>query len=262
MNDAAPIAATSAVPVYAPGPVPAVNGKIGVLLVNLGTPDGADAASVRRYLKEFLSDPRVIENQGVVWQLALNGVILPHPPAAQGARLRQDLEPGQERIPAQDHHPLAGREARRRAGAAAAPRLLVDWAMRYGNPSIASRLADLVAQRLRAHSRRPALSAVLRRDHGDGGRRGLSRARAPCGSSRRCGSRAPYYDDPVYIEALASSTSGGDRAARFQARCHPRVVPRHTEGLCRQGRSLLHAMRRDHAAAARRARPRRSRNCC
>ena len=51
--------------------------KVGVLLVNLGTPDGADAASVRRYLKEFLSDPRVIENQGVIWQLVLNGVILP-----------------------------------------------------------------------------------------------------------------------------------------------------------------------------------------
>ena len=48
-----------------------------MLLVNLGTPDGADAASVRRYLKEFLSDPRVIENQGLVWQLVLNGVILP-----------------------------------------------------------------------------------------------------------------------------------------------------------------------------------------
>src|ERR1700694_5531620 len=51
-------------------------GRIGVLIVNLGTPDGADAASVRRYLKEFLSDPRVIENQGLVWQVALNGVLL------------------------------------------------------------------------------------------------------------------------------------------------------------------------------------------
>src|SRR6185503_6572935 len=76
MNDAAPIAAASAVPVYAPGPVPAVGGKVGVLLVNLCTPAGADAASVRRYLTELLSDPRVIKNQALVWQLALNGVIL------------------------------------------------------------------------------------------------------------------------------------------------------------------------------------------
>src|SRR5499426_4770281 len=51
--------------------------KIGVLLVNLGTPEAADAAAVRRYLKEFLTDPRVIEDQGALWQLVLNGVILP-----------------------------------------------------------------------------------------------------------------------------------------------------------------------------------------
>ena len=57
-------------------PAPAA-GAIGVLLVNLGTPDAADAPAVRRYLKEFLSDPRVIENQGVVWQVVLNGIILP-----------------------------------------------------------------------------------------------------------------------------------------------------------------------------------------
>src|SRR6202012_3299269 len=50
--------------------------RIGVLLVNLGTPDTADTRGVRVYLKEFLSDPRVIENQGLVWKLALKGVIL------------------------------------------------------------------------------------------------------------------------------------------------------------------------------------------
>ena len=77
MNEAAPISAATAVPAYVPGPARVEGGKVGVLLVNLGTPDGADAASVRRYLKEFLSDPRVIENQGVLWQLVLNGVILP-----------------------------------------------------------------------------------------------------------------------------------------------------------------------------------------
>jgi len=49
--------------------------RVGVLLVNLGTPDTADTKGVRVYLKEFLSDPRVIENQGLLWKLALNGVI-------------------------------------------------------------------------------------------------------------------------------------------------------------------------------------------
>ena len=50
--------------------------RVGVLLVNLGTPDTADAQGVRVYLKEFLSDPRVIEDQGLLWKLILNGIIL------------------------------------------------------------------------------------------------------------------------------------------------------------------------------------------
>jgi len=50
---------------------------IGVLLVNLGTPDAAEPAAVRRYLKEFLTDPRVIENNSLLWKSVLNGIILP-----------------------------------------------------------------------------------------------------------------------------------------------------------------------------------------
>src|SRR3982751_6756517 len=59
-------------------------GRIGVLLVNLGTPDATDAASVRRYLKEFLSDARVIENQGPIWKFVLNVIILNKRPKAKG----------------------------------------------------------------------------------------------------------------------------------------------------------------------------------
>ena len=55
--------------------------RVGVLLVNLGTPDTADTRGVRIYLKEFLSDPRVIENQGLLWKLVLNGIILRTRPA-------------------------------------------------------------------------------------------------------------------------------------------------------------------------------------
>src|SRR5436190_9941180 len=82
MNEATPIDPQTATPVPAelpaPEPLPAAAPtKIGVLLVNLGTPDAADAKGVRRYLKEFLADPRVIEDQGLVWKLVLNGIILP-----------------------------------------------------------------------------------------------------------------------------------------------------------------------------------------
>src|SRR5262247_4483701 len=74
MNEALPTAPASAATADRPT---AAAGKIGVLLVNLGTPEAADAAAVRRYLKEFLTDPRVIEDQGALWQLVLNGIILP-----------------------------------------------------------------------------------------------------------------------------------------------------------------------------------------
>ena len=62
----------------------AVAGRIGVVIVNLGTPDATDAASVRRYLREFLSDSRVIENQGLVWKFVLNAIILTTRPRRKG----------------------------------------------------------------------------------------------------------------------------------------------------------------------------------
>ena len=122
-----------------------MGGKVGVLLVNLGTPDGADAASVRRYLKEFLSDPRVIENQGLVWQLALNGVILRIRPRRKARDYAKIWNQDKNESPLKT---ITRAQAEKLAAALAprGPRLLVDWAMRYGNPSIASRLADLVAR--------------------------------------------------------------------------------------------------------------------
>src|ERR1700731_3093458 len=63
--------------------------RVGVLLVNLGTPDTADTRGVRVYLKEFLSDPRVIENQGLLWKLALNGIILRTRPARKARDYRK-----------------------------------------------------------------------------------------------------------------------------------------------------------------------------
>src|SRR5215203_4813704 len=68
---------TVVAPIEAAKPIAAISPeRIGVLLVNLGTPDSADARGVRVYLREFLSDPRVIENQGLLWKLILNGIIL------------------------------------------------------------------------------------------------------------------------------------------------------------------------------------------
>ena len=124
-------------------------------------PDAADAPAVRRYLKEFLSDPRVIENQGLVWQARAQRHHPADPAAHQSPRLPEDLERRAQRIAAQDHHPRAGREARRRARRRSGRTIVVDWAMRYGNPSIASRLDGAGRARLRAHPGDPALSAIL-----------------------------------------------------------------------------------------------------
>src|SRR5437660_12937159 len=88
MNETLPIvpAAPTDLPIGRPARAPA---KIGVLLINLGTPDAADAKGVRRYLKEFLADPRVIEDQGLAWQLVLNGIILPLRPRRKAADYRK-----------------------------------------------------------------------------------------------------------------------------------------------------------------------------
>src|ERR1700677_392231 len=73
---------TAVVPIQSAKPAAGITPqRVGVLLVNLGTPDSADANSVRVYLKEFLSDPRVIENQGLLCKLALNGDLLRTRPA-------------------------------------------------------------------------------------------------------------------------------------------------------------------------------------
>src|ERR1700752_324457 len=67
---------TVVTPIGSASPAPATRpDRVGVLLVNLGPSDTADARGVRVYLKEFLSDPRVIEDQGVVWKIILNGII-------------------------------------------------------------------------------------------------------------------------------------------------------------------------------------------
>ena len=73
---------------------PVKHGKVGVLLVNLGTPDGTDYGSMRRYLKEFLTDRRVIEWPRIVWYPILFGIVLNTRPAKGRQGLRADLEQG------------------------------------------------------------------------------------------------------------------------------------------------------------------------
>jgi ferrochelatase len=184
---------------------PAKTSRVGVLLVNLGTPDTADAAGVRVYLKEFLSDPRVIENQGLIWKLVLNGIILRTRPK-QKARDYQTIW-NTER----NESPLKTitRAQSDKLAAAIADRahVVVDWAMRYGNPSIKAGIDALMAQgcdRILVLPLYPQYSAATSATVCDEAFRVLTALRAQ--PTLRV--TPPYYDEGFYIEALATSIEG------------------------------------------------------
>src|SRR6202045_4720160 len=118
--------------------------RVGVLLVNLGTPDTADTRGVRVYLKEFLSDPRVIENQGLLWKLALNGVILRTRPRRKARDYLKIWNTERNESPLKT---ITRAQSEKLAAAIADhDHVVVDWAMRYGNPSIRSRIDAMAAQ--------------------------------------------------------------------------------------------------------------------
>jgi ferrochelatase len=111
--------------------------RIGVLLVNLGTPEAPTPAAVKRYLAEFLSDRRVVEIPAVLWQPILRGIILnvrPRKSARAYAEVWTDEGSPLAAITRRQAAALAGRFGRQ---------VIVDHAMRYGSPSIAERLAAL-----------------------------------------------------------------------------------------------------------------------
>lgn len=176
-------------------------GKTGVMLVNLGTPDGTDYWPMRRYLAEFLSDRRVIEWPRAIWYPILYGIVLSTRPKRSGALY--DLIWNRER----NESPL--RTFTRSQGEKLGQALLdtgvhVDWAMRYGNPSIESVLADMTAQgceRIVMFPLYPQYSATTTATVNDKFFEALSKMRA-MPSVRVV---PPYYDQPTYIEALARS---------------------------------------------------------
>jgi protoporphyrin/coproporphyrin ferrochelatase len=176
--------------------------RVGVLLVNLGTPDSADAQGVRVYLKEFLSDPRVIENQGLFWKLALNGIILRTRPARKARDYLKIWNTEKNESPLKT---ITRAQSEKLAAALMAhDHVVVDWAMRYGNPSIRSRIDALTAQgcdRLLVVPLYPQYSAATSATVCDEVFSVLSKMRAQ--PTLRV--TPPYYDDPEYIEALAVS---------------------------------------------------------
>jgi ferrochelatase len=183
-------------------PVPATSG-IGVLIVNLGTPDAPTPAAVRRFLKEFLSDRRVIEKNSLPWKVLLNGAILP----LRSRRRARDYEKIWNREKDESPIKTITRSQAEKLGGVLEPlgkHVIVDWAMRYGSPSIASRLEVLVTwgcERILVMPLYPQYSAATTATVCDEVFRFMLRQR------RQPALRflPAYYEDPYYIEVLASS---------------------------------------------------------
>jgi protoporphyrin/coproporphyrin ferrochelatase len=116
--------------------------KIGVLLINLGTPEATSYWPMRAYLKEFLSDRRVIEVNRVLWWIILNGVILSFRPTKSGHAYEQIWNRELNESPLKTFT----RQQAERLAASFPDNLVVDWAMRYGKPSIAERLTAMKEQ--------------------------------------------------------------------------------------------------------------------
>ena len=183
--------------------VPAASGRIGVLLVNLGTPDATDYWSMRRYLKEFLSDRRVIEENRLKWWLILNFIILTVRPGRKG----RDYEKIWNRDRNESPLKTITRSQSDKLDEIldkVDKRIRVDWAMRYGNPSIRSRLEALAAQdcdRVLIVPLYPQYAAATTATVCDEVFRVLSRMRF----QPTVRVAAPYYAEPAYIDALAVS---------------------------------------------------------
>jgi len=183
--------------------------KVGVLLVNLGTPDAPEPKAVRRYLKQFLSDPRVVEIPQLVWQPILRGIILTTRPRKSARAYKQ--------VWMEEGSPLAVFTARQ-AGAldgAFGPRVIVDHAMRYGRPAIAERIDALRAagcERILLTPLYPQYCAATTATALDAAFAHLRRLRA----LPALRTLPPYYQDPIYITALKKSVQAALEELDFE----------------------------------------------
>lgn len=171
--------------------------KIGVLLINLGTPDAPEEAAVRRYLAEFLSDPRVIEIPKLAWKPILHGIILRTRPKKSAEAYNQ--------IWTNEGSPLrviAKRQAEKLRKHL--PDVSVRYAMRYGHPGIAAALEGMIedgCQRILAAPLYPQYCAATTATANDALFGTLARMRW----QPAIRTLPPYYDEPAYIDALAAS---------------------------------------------------------
>jgi ferrochelatase len=198
---------------------PVAFGRIGVLLVNLGTPDATDYWSMRRYLKEFLSDRRVIETSRLIWWPVLNLIILSTRPGRKGrdyaAIWNDERDEGPlKTITRAQSEKLASAIADGLLGAGGTG-VIVDWAMRYGNPSIRSRIEAMQKQgceRILVVPLYPQYAAATTATVCDK----VFEALAAMRWQPTLRVAPPWHDAPAYIEAVAQSIREGIAQLDFE----------------------------------------------
>ncbi|HEY0147507.1 MAG TPA: ferrochelatase [Allosphingosinicella sp.] len=182
--------------------------KVGVLLINLGTPNSPEPGSVKLYLKEFLSDPRVVEIPQLVWQPILRGIILTTRPKKSAHAYSQ--------VWTEEGSPLAAitaRQARALQGGWG-KNVIIDHAMRYGKPAIRERIEALKSQgceRILIAPLYPQYCAATTATANDEAFLHLRRMRW----QPAVRTLPPYHDDPAYIAALADRLEEGLEALDF-----------------------------------------------
>lgn len=191
-----------------PGHPPVPPSRVAVLLTNLGTPDAPETGAVRRYLGQFLSDRRVVEIPPLLWQPILRGIILTTRPRKSAAAYREVWTP--------EGSPLAAITARqaRALQTQLGEGVHVDYAMRYGRPAIAERLAALKAQgydRILLAPLYPQYCAATTATANDAAFAALATMRW----QPAVRTLPPYYDAPAYIDALAVHVRDGLAALDF-----------------------------------------------
>lgn len=178
-------------------------GKVGVLLVNLGTPDGTDYWSMRRYLAEFLTDKRVIEWPKAIWYPILFGIVLNRRPQKVGQAYEEIWNKDLDESYLRTYTRAQADKLAERLGDGGG-NLMVDWAMRYGQPSITDRLnalKDAGCERILWFPLYPQYSATTTATVNDKAFEALMKMRW----QPAVRTVPPYHDDPAYISALAKS---------------------------------------------------------
>jgi ferrochelatase len=185
--------------------------KIGILLLNLGTPDATDYFSMRRYLKEFLSDKRVIETNPIIWWFVLNFIVLTFRPKKSGALYDKIWDKEKNDSPLRVISYSQAKKLQQRLG----KNVIVDIAMRYGSPSTKEHLESLQAkgcEKILLMPLYPQYSAPTTATANDKAFDILKTMRW----QPAIRTLPAYYDDPAYIDALANSILEGIKNAGFE----------------------------------------------